>query len=193
MASEQPNPKSALSVRTRFEIFKRDGFQCRYCGRRSPEVVLEVDHIQPLCEGGTNDPINLATACWDCNRGKGGVVLDDVITGEDPHDRAVLLLEKERQVAEYNHVIGQVNERIEREAWALVRYWNIERGEGDTDDVTLGDFSHLKNCVRRCPVEKIKEFMDLAVVRWKVNDLRYVSACVRNWVDFQQTNTDRAE
>jgi hypothetical protein len=29
----------ALSVRTRFEVFKRDEFTCQYCGRKSPDVV----------------------------------------------------------------------------------------------------------------------------------------------------------
>jgi 5-methylcytosine-specific restriction endonuclease McrA len=37
----------AVSVRTRFEVFKRDDFTCQYCGRKSPDVVLEADHIVP--------------------------------------------------------------------------------------------------------------------------------------------------
>ena len=61
----------SLSVRMRFEVFKRDGFTCQYCGRKTPEVVLELDHIIPRVEGGTDEIHNLITACWDCNRGKG--------------------------------------------------------------------------------------------------------------------------
>ena len=60
----------ALSKRTRFEIFKRDGFTCQYCGAQPPEVVLEVDHILPVANGGDNDPMNLVTSCFNCNRGK---------------------------------------------------------------------------------------------------------------------------
>lgn len=55
----------------RFEIFKRDGFVCQYCGRKPPEVVLHVDHIVPVIEGGDNDEMNLVTACSECNLGKG--------------------------------------------------------------------------------------------------------------------------
>lgn len=55
----------------RFDIFKRDGFTCQYCGRQPPEVVLQVDHIVPVAEGGTNDSMNLLTSCRDCNLGKG--------------------------------------------------------------------------------------------------------------------------
>ena len=63
--------RKQLSKGTRFDIFKRDGFMCQYCGRQPPEVVLHVDHITPVIEGGTNDPMNLVTSCRDCNLGKG--------------------------------------------------------------------------------------------------------------------------
>ena len=43
---------------------------CQYCGQSAPDVVLEVDHIVPVAEGGDNDIMNLITSCRDCNRGK---------------------------------------------------------------------------------------------------------------------------
>src|SRR5205814_1100255 len=55
---------------TRFRIFSRDRFTCRYCGRRAPDVVLEIDHIVPKSRGGRDRLANLVTACFDCNRGK---------------------------------------------------------------------------------------------------------------------------
>lgn len=72
MANRKPIPKAV-----RFEVFKRDKFTCQYCGRMSPDVILEIDHIKPVAEGGTNDLINLITSCRDCNRGKGKRRLDD--------------------------------------------------------------------------------------------------------------------
>lgn len=60
----------AISRRKRFEILERDGFQCGYCGRPASESVLEVDHIVARSRGGTDDPSNLVSACFDCNRGK---------------------------------------------------------------------------------------------------------------------------
>ena len=63
--------RKALPKKIRFEVFKRDKFTCQYCGRMSPDVILEVDHIKPVAEGGENDLLNLVTSCRDCNRGKG--------------------------------------------------------------------------------------------------------------------------
>lgn len=51
-------------------VLVRDGFQCVYCGRRPPEVVLEADHIVPRAAGGSGVDTNLAAACRDCNGGK---------------------------------------------------------------------------------------------------------------------------
>ena len=69
-----------LSKKIRLEVFKRDMFKCQYCGKspiKDQDVVLEVDHIVPVAEGGSNEMINLVTSCWDCNRGKGPRKLDD--------------------------------------------------------------------------------------------------------------------
>jgi hypothetical protein len=63
--------RKAISKKLRFEVFKRDNFTCQYCGRMAPDVVLEVDHINAVANGGTNDIMNLITSCFDCNRGKG--------------------------------------------------------------------------------------------------------------------------
>lgn len=63
--------RKSLSKKIRFEVFKRDSFRCQYCGRSAPDVILEVDHIIPVAEGGKNEIMNLITSCRDCNRGKG--------------------------------------------------------------------------------------------------------------------------
>ena len=69
--------RKKISPKLRFEVFKRDSFRCQYCGRSSPEVILEVDHIQPVSEGGENVLVNLVTSCRDCNRGKGKRLISD--------------------------------------------------------------------------------------------------------------------
>lgn len=59
-----------ISKKIRFEVFKRDSFTCQYCGREAPEIILEIDHIEPKSKGGKDDLFNLITSCYDCNRGK---------------------------------------------------------------------------------------------------------------------------
>lgn len=71
-----PVAGSMLPRWLRFEILKRDAFCCTYCGARPKDGVrLQVDHIKPKAEGGTDDPKNLTTSCEDCNGGKGARVL----------------------------------------------------------------------------------------------------------------------
>lgn len=69
--------RKSLSKTVRFEVFKRDSFTCQYCGAKAPETVLHCDHINPVAEGGTNEIMNLVTACAACNGGKGARKLDD--------------------------------------------------------------------------------------------------------------------
>lgn len=59
-----------ISKGTRFDVFSRDEFTCKYCGRKAPDVELEVDHLIPVARGGTDEFSNLVTSCYDCNRGK---------------------------------------------------------------------------------------------------------------------------
>ncbi len=63
-------PKRAIPLSTRFEVFKRDKFTCQYCGKKPPDVTLEVDHIIATSKGGKTTLGNLKTSCFDCNRGK---------------------------------------------------------------------------------------------------------------------------
>jgi HNH endonuclease len=88
--------RKSLSKGLRFDIFKRDGFVCQYCGNRPPDVILEVDHITPVARGGTNDNMNLITSCEDCNRGKSAKLLNKV---QRP-DADLAFLETQQEVAE---------------------------------------------------------------------------------------------
>lgn len=90
--------RKSISKKTRFEVFKRDSFKCQYCGQSSPEVLLEVDHIKPVAEGGDNVITNLITSCRDCNRGKGKNLLDDNATLEKQRQQLEELTERRNQL-----------------------------------------------------------------------------------------------
>jgi 5-methylcytosine-specific restriction endonuclease McrA len=83
------------SRRTRFKVLERDGYRCRYCGRGSDVVALDVDHVVPVREGGKDDMDNLVAACIDCNSGKSGHPLrahtDDDARASEPEDARAIL------------------------------------------------------------------------------------------------------
>jgi hypothetical protein len=85
----------AVSKRTRYEVFRRDGNTCRYCGAHAPEVKITIDHVVPESLGGSDDPSNLVTACMPCNSGKSSSAPDE-------------------------HLVAQVDERALRWAKAMV-------------------------------------------------------------------------
>lgn len=90
--------RKPLSKKIRFEVFKRDNFTCQYCGRSAPDVVLEVDHINPVKNGGTNDILNLITSCHDCNNGKRATPLSDHQAISKQVDEMKILNERREQL-----------------------------------------------------------------------------------------------
>ena len=106
-----------LSKKIRFDVFKRDGFICQYCGAKPPSVVLEVDHIDPVKNGGGNSIHNLLTACFDCNRGKSDRLLSAL--PETLEKRAEVIAEKEAQIKAFNQLLKKQKKREEKEVDAV--------------------------------------------------------------------------
>lgn len=52
----------------RHRIFRRDGYQCAYCGSTNE---LTIDHIVPRSKAGRNTWTNLVSCCFRCNLKKG--------------------------------------------------------------------------------------------------------------------------
>jgi hypothetical protein len=108
--------RKPLGKKLRFEVFKRDSFTCQYCGGKSPDVVLHVDHIQPVAAGGGDDILNLVTACITCNSGKGAEKLSD-----------------NSAIAKQRAQLEQLNER--REQLEMLIQWRD--GMSKIDDVAV--------------------------------------------------------
>lgn len=90
--------REAIRKSVRFEVFKRDCFTCQYCGQKAPDVVLEIDHINPVADGGDNSLLNLVTACRACNSGKSDKVLSDASAVEKSRRQAEDSQERLRQI-----------------------------------------------------------------------------------------------
>lgn len=60
---------------SRRELYRRDDFQCQYCGGRPGSKELSVDHIIPRSQGGQTTWENCVVACVECNAKKADLSL----------------------------------------------------------------------------------------------------------------------
>ena len=138
----------------RFEVFKRDRFTCQYCGATPPDAVLEVDHIDPVALGGTNDEGNLVTACFNCNRGKAARSL--TVAPASLSEKALRIAEAEEQLAGYRAIMRAQAERKEADVWLVV---DALFGEQETTHVR---FESIKRFLERLPLESVIEAAGIA-------------------------------
>ena len=61
---QTPLQVPVAALRQRFNEF---GHRCAYCGQ---EADLQIEHVQPISEGGEHDIGNIVPACWPCNGSK---------------------------------------------------------------------------------------------------------------------------
>lgn len=163
--AEETNKRKPLSKKMRFDVFKRDGFVCQYCGATPPNVVLHVDHITPVVSGGKNNIDNLITSCEACNLGKGASHLSDI--PKSLADRAEEISEREAQIKGYNKILEGKAKRIEKEAWDVVAILHgVERAE----TFNSLDFMSIKRFLDRLPAFRVKEAAESAFVRIRRND-----------------------
>ena len=92
------NKRKSIGNKLRFEVFKRDSFTCKWCGKSSPDVVLNIDHIEPVSKGGTNEILNLVTSCFECNSGKSNRLLSDDTVVVKQKEQMDLVQEKRNQM-----------------------------------------------------------------------------------------------
>jgi hypothetical protein len=90
--------RKAIPKKLRFEVFKRDSFTCQYCGHKSPDVLLVIDHIEPISKGGTNSILNLITSCQACNAGKSDRQLTDTSILDKQRRQLEDLQERKEQI-----------------------------------------------------------------------------------------------
>ena len=161
--------RHSLSKKVRFSVFHRDAFTCQYCGRTPPQVVLEVDHILPVAEGGGNDVCNLVTACFDCNNGKGANCLND--TPEEIAERTADRMEARRQRAEqvraYDKFLLAEREEANQRAEDLLHHWD-DSLTGTAFEVITADRSRstsLRVFMGKMPTADILDAMDIAIAR----------------------------
>ena len=166
-----------VSKKSRFEVFKRDAFRCVYCGRTPPSVCLELDHIDPKVNGGSDDINNLVSACFDCNRGKGATPL-----GQAPASLAEnleVLKEKELQVREYNKFLSAIEKRLQRNAQRINEIYQSRFPKW----TLAGHFINgsLRTFLKKLPLQEVEEAMHIACGRGLDNNRTTLYFCGICW------------
>lgn len=146
--------RKQIGKKQRFEIFKRDGFECQYCGATPPGCTLHVDHIIPVALGGANDEDNLITSCDSCNLGKGARSLN--VAPLTVEQKAAIILEREEQLRGYNAVLDAKRDRIESDTWRAIEYW-----QGDVDSVRHEVFASIKKFIERLGIHEVLDAIDI--------------------------------
>lgn len=170
----------SLSVRTRFEVFKRDRFTCSYCGQTPPAVLLEVDHIVPQAAGGGDEMTNLTTSCQDCNRGKSAGLLQEGAVPVVNREAVAELEERTEQATQYAEAVtamrylrdAQVQRVIDAWAEAYEAERVVENGESFWR-LPSGEFpkrSTIRRLLGRLTLDDVLECLDIAASRMPLGD-----------------------
>lgn len=153
--------RKSLSKKIRFEVFKRDSFTCQYCGSKAPDVILEVDHITPVKEGGSNDIMNLVTSCFNCNRGKSAKILSDKSTVEKQREQIKELNIRRQQLQmmlEWRDGLKSLECDTAKKA---IDYWNDIINEYGLMLNDVGDIGITK-LVKKHGIVKVLDAMDIS-------------------------------
>ncbi|MEO6670791.1 MAG: HNH endonuclease [Ferruginibacter sp.] len=151
--------RKSISKKIRFEVFKRDKFKCGYCGATAPDVLLQIDHIDPVAAGGTNNILNLITACFDCNNGKSAKKLDDHTVVQKQRDQLEMLQERREQIEmmlQWQKDLSGVKDLLIDN---LKEYWE-DLAPGYS--ITETGMKTIKKYLREYSYEEIKEAMDIS-------------------------------
>jgi hypothetical protein len=158
------NKRKPISKKIRFEVFKRDSFTCQYCGRKSPDVLLEIEHIKPVSKGGTNSIINLTTACVDCNAGKSDITLDDNSFVEKQRKQLEILQERREQLEMMMEWHTGLQDHSNLEVNKFTEYFN----KVTTSEISLTEYgvADIKKLIKKYGFQKLLEAVDVLPVKY---------------------------
>ncbi len=166
--------RKSTGKKIRFEVFKRDGFACSYCGQTPPAVVLEIDHIIPVADNGGSEIHNLTTACFDCNRGKGSRPLSEL--PESLGSTLDLMEEKREQMKRFQRMLAAEKRKTER----AINQVEAELVGGLNHHFTDHFRSSVKMFLSKLPLPVILEAAEKAT-RWPDADARCKYFCGICW------------
>lgn len=172
----------AISKRLRFEVLRRDGFRCTYCGATPLEAELHIDHVVPVALGGQDTPENLTTSCDACNAGKASTSPNEEMVAAV--DKAIAVQQAARArvaaaIVEYASGLDQFEDDVQG-------IWDFHVPEYRRDRCPRWDLARIAEWHRdQVPLSLIEFGLRIAVqadVPWQ-SKAAYSAAVVRNKID----------
>lgn len=168
-----------IPQRVRYEVLRRDGYRCYYCGATAADAKLTVDAVVPEALGGSHkDPANLVTACGPCNGGKTSSSPDAPLVAAVAEDAArwaqAMRVAQEQMLA---------NIKGREAAQEQFRQWWDAWGYGEGDDRQLipkdpnWRYSVDQLTSAGLPLQVLKDCIDRAMTRKNLqpeNTFRYM-------------------
>lgn len=176
--------RKGISAKTRFEVFKRDQFVCQYCGKHPPLVILHLDHIVPVAEGGQDNFDNFITSCETCNFGKGATPLS--CAPATFSSKADAIAEKEAQLRGYYAVAEARRLRIEDETWRIaepfMRYFV-------KDSMLRSQLTSIRLFIDKVGFHEVQEAMEIALSNGSIRsvDDRFRYFCGICWSKIRES------
>lgn len=162
--------RKGISKQKRFEIFKRDTFTCQYCGRKAPDVILEIDHIEPVSAGGNNGMLNLITSCFDCNRGKSDRSLSNQEMLNKKRNQLEIANERVEQMKMMLKWQDELSAAKNMELDYIITYWKTAVIDSSCE-TTKQMVSELKLLLKQFGLSLLLEGIDISVSQYcyKIN------------------------
>lgn len=172
--------RKAIGKSTRWQIFARDGFCCRYCGAQAGEgsTELVIDHVVSVADGGGNEMDNLITACQSCNGGKSSRSIDQIPTAQDVIDR---LEAKEARLSVQAELIALCNEHRREIRQGII---NMKCAAYDAESIAVApnEIAAVTRLIETWGVDVVAEWYDIAAANSvpPKNAIRYIRGIARN-------------
>ncbi len=103
---------------SRRSIYRRDKYQCQYCGAKPHWSELTIDHVIPRSKGGRSTWENCVLACLECNRRKANRTLEEagmtlLRQPKAPRWSPFISIPIAKRKASWEHFVAEA-------------YWNVE-------------------------------------------------------------------
>tara|TARA_R110002050_G_scaffold191532_5_gene326324 strand:- start:395 stop:850 length:456 start_codon:yes stop_codon:yes gene_type:complete len=139
-----------------------------------------IDHVIPVCKGGTADPENLITACHDCNAGKSGRLIGQSAPTETDRLRLNQEMKEQVEAAKAVQMASQARREMRQD---VVDFWCDVTGRREVSSATI---YVICSYVEKLGAELVFRWIEIAASKVGHSDVkmgRYISGIRRHYLE----------